>query len=382
MATFAIRGGCFVMADGLRGPGYLLIEDGKISAYLGEKPRCEVVDRGASWVAPGFVDTHIHGFGGHDVMDCDPKGLLAIARDIARHGTTSWLPTTLTSTAEKTRRACEAVAEASRADDPRAARIQGIFLEGPFFSGRRAGAQNAVHMCEPDVDLVLGWQEASGGLVRKSSHAPELSGSQAFARSMAKRGIVSAIGHSDATYDEALAAIEAGSSVFVHTFNAMSGLGHREPGMVGAAFDSDAYCELICDGLHVHPAAVRALCRAKGWGRVALVTDCLCCGGMPDGDYLLGDLPIRLDGGEARLLHGGNLAGSTLTLDQAVRNVVLWGVATPEQALRMASEVPARSCGIDDRCGVLAPGRAADVVLLDEGLNLADVLLDGVSVLG
>ncbi len=377
---FAIHASHFVLPDRTAGEGYLSVVDGKVGEWSAERPACEIVERAGSWVAPGFVDTHIHGFLDHDVMDCDADGVNEASLALASHGTTSWLPTTLTAPSEQIGRACASVRAAAdaRDDDFAGARIAGIFLEGPFFTEEHKGAQNPAYMCDASLEMVESWQEAAGGLIVKCSLAPERAGSAQFVADATAAGYVCAMGHSSATYEEGLAAVEAGATMFVHTYNAMSGLNHREPGLVGLAMSTtDTVAELIGDGHHVHPAAIRALVRAKGWQHVALVSDALRCAGMPDGDYMLGEFPIVLSGGAARLRDAGNLAGSVLTLDVAVRNMVEWGVAEPDEAMRMASEVPAASAGIGDVCGSLAEGRVADIVVLDESLALTDVFLGG-----
>lgn len=385
MGDFAIHAGRFVMPGSLAGPGYLAVVDGAFAGWSAEPPEgLEVVERPGAWVAPGYVDTHIHGFAGHDVMDCDAAGVNAASEALLRHGTTSWTPTTLTQPADEIERACASVAEAdaTRGEGFLGARVQGIFLEGPFFTEAHAGAQNPANMCDPDVGLLARWQAAARGLICECSLAPERDGSAEFCAMATDMGVACALGHSDATFEQAMGDVAAGAGVFVHTYNAMSGLNHRAPGMVGCAMASrDTVAELICDGLHVSPGAVAALVAAKGWSHVALVSDCLRCGGMPEGDYVLGDFPIRLAGGVARLVGEdgsvGNIAGSVLTLDQAVRNVVGWGVATAEQAIRMATEVPARSSGIDDCCGSLRMGRDADFNVLSPGLEVLETYLGG-----
>ena len=379
MTTFALHAEKIVLPEGVCGPGYLVVEDGRVAAFQHDAPGCEVVDHGDAWVAPGFVDTHIHGFADHDVMDCDPEGINVACQELARQGTTSILATTLTASIEQTREACAAVAQAAalRPEGFLGTRIQGIFLEGPFFTEKHKGAQNPKYLCDPSLDALDLWQDAAGGLIRKSALAPERDGSLDYVRGATRRGVVPAIAHTDATYEQARAAVEAGASVFVHTYNAMSGLTHRAPGVVGCAMTSDdAYAELICDGLHVSPVACKALIRAKGWERVLLISDCLRCGGMPEGDYLLGELPIRLAGGVARLRDEGNIAGSVLTMAGA--NVVDWGIVTAEQAIRMGTEIPARANGIDGSCGSIAPGRAADLVVLRPDLSLECTYLGGI----
>ncbi|SEH37859.1 MULTISPECIES: N-acetylglucosamine-6-phosphate deacetylase [Atopobiaceae] len=385
MSDFAIKADRFVLPGVLRGAGYLSVHDGTFGAWTAEAPAgYEIVDRTGSWVAPGYVDTHIHGFVDRDVMDCDPDGIDEASLALAKKGTTSWVPTTLTQPAGQIESACASVSEAAerRGEDFPGARIEGIYLEGPFFTAEHAGAQNPDNMCDPSVELLCSWQEAAHGLICKSAIAPERAGSERYCASLKAMGVAVALGHSSATCEEGLAAVAAGASLFVHVYNGMSGHHHREPGLVTAAMISrGTYAELICDGMHVTPAAIDALVRAKGWEHVCVISDCLRCGGMPDGDYTLGDFPVRLQGGIARLVQKdgslGNIAGSSATLAQEVRNLVEWGIVTPEQAIRMATEVPARSAGIDDVCGQMLPGRAADFNVLTQDLSVQETYLDG-----
>ena len=228
------------------------------------------------------------------------------------------------------------------------------------------------------LETLDAWQEQADGLIRKSALAPERAGSVEYIRGLAERAVVGAIGHTSSTYEECLAAVQAGASAFVHTFNGMDDLYHRTPGPVGCAMTTpETYSELICDGYHVHPAACGSLIAAKGWDHVALITDCLACGGLPDGDYMIGELPIELREGAAHLKDGDNLAGSTLTLAKAVRNVVEWGLVDASQALRMAGEVAARSARIIDRCGLIKEGRWADLVVFDDDLVLQETYVGG-----
>ena len=386
MCTFALKSDHVILPGGIDGFGYVLVRDGKILGVQVDDPApgVEVVDRMGYWVAPGYVDTHVHGFMDHDVMDCDPAGIEAISEGLVRHGTTSWLPTTLTASVEDTARACRSVLEAHARREPGfvGARVQGIFLEGPFFTEEHKGAQNPKYLMDPSVEAYDAWQAACGHLIKKSALAPERDHTAEYIHHVTADGCVAAIGHTSATYAEAAAAVLAGAKVFVHTYNAMSGLHHRDPGAVGCAMTSqDTFAELICDGQHVNPVAADALIRAKGWEHVFLITDCLRCGGMPDGDYFLGELPIVLSGGAAHLREGGNLAGSVLTMAHAVKNVVDWGLVTAEQAIRMATEVPARANDIADRCGSILPGRDADLVVLNADLTVAETYLAGEPVL-
>ena len=221
------------------------------------------------------------------------------------------------------------------------------------------------------------WQEASGHLIKKIALAPEREGVEEFVETITNEGVVVALGHSNATLKEATKAVDAGASVFVHAFNGMRELNHREPGMVGAMLTvKEIFAELIADGHHVHPKAVELLVQTIGYDKVALITDCMMAGGMPDGDYILGEFPVVVANGTARMKEG-NLAGSILKLYEGMRNVVKWGVATPYQAVMMASYIPAVSCNIADQCGSIQKGRAADFIVLDKEMNLVATYLDG-----
>lgn len=381
MSTYAIKAAKFLLPGTVMRGGYLTVEDGKFGFWSAEAPEgVEVVDYSGKWVAPGLVDTHIHGFYNHATTDCDPDGINASSRELARRGTTSWLPTTFTESVENIRAACAAIADADekRGEDFVGAHIQGIYLEGPFFTEKHVGAQNPAYLIAPSYEAFASWQEAAGGRIRKSALAAERDGAEEYVAKISAEGVVACVGHSDATYAEALAAVNAGATCFVHTYNGMRGLHHREPGIVGCAMTTpNTYAELICDGIHVNPAAVRAVVNAKGWQHVVLITDCLGPGGMPDGEYMSGGLPVVMRDGACYLRDGSSLAGSIATLATVVKNVYDWGVATAEEALRMATEVPARSAGIDGACGSIKPGRDADFIVLDSELSLEATYMAG-----
>ncbi len=221
------------------------------------------------------------------------------------------------------------------------------------------------------MEKLNAWQAAAHGLVKKIAVAPEYDGAVEFTAEAVKSGVVVALGHSAATCDQAQACLDAGAKVFVHTYNGMSGLHHREPGMVGAALSSQdkSYSELICDGHHVNPISAGIVMHAKGHEHVALITDCMCAGGMPDGDYFLGELPVVVAGGTARLKDGGSLAGSILNMKDGVKNVFDWGVASKAEAIYMATQAPAEANDIADQCGSIRPGRHADFVVLNPDLT-------------
>lgn len=388
MSSYAIKADKFFLPAGAAKGGYLTVSDGKFGVWSAESPEgVEVRDYTGSWIAPGMVDTHIHGFYGHATTDNDADGVNASSLALAKHGTTSWLPTTFTQSADDLAESCAAIAKAddARGADFLGARIQGIFLEGPFFTTKHVGAQNPKFLIDPSVEVFDRWQKASENRIVKSALAAEKPGALDYIAQLDAKGIVTAIGHSDATFDEALAAVNAGATCFVHTYNGMRGLHHREPGIVGCAMSTpDTYAEIICDGRHVKPAAIRALVQAKGWQHVVLITDCLGCGGLPEGNYMSGGLPVVLENNLCYLRNEdgskGSIAGSVLTLARGVKNMVDWEIVTADQAIRMATEVPARSAHVDGRCGFIKPGRDADFVVFDPELNLRETYVGGVSV--
>ena len=355
----------------------LEIKDGKIKA-IHEKANniSSCIDYGNAIIAPGFVDSHIHGYAGFDVMDKSEEALDNISQEILKTGVTSFLATTLTDTVENLNETVKLVGDYK--NKSKGAKIQGIFLEGPFFSLDYKGAQDSSCFLDPNIDILKKWQELSGGLIKKIALAPELKNSLDFIKEAKKMGIYTAIGHSNSKYEEAKSAIEAGASIFVHGYNAMSPLHHREAGLVGAMLTFDnSYAEIICDGQHVSPVAIDVLFRCKNKKNIALITDCMMAGGMKDGHYKLGNFDVNVENGSARLKNG-KLAGSTLKLIDAVKNIIAWGLASPFEAIQMASLIPAKSVGIDNLCGKIDLARDADLVILDNNnYDIKAVYLNG-----
>ena len=383
MGMYAIKADRFFLPAGVMQGGYLLVEDGLFGQWQADEPSCEIRDYAGKWITPGMVDTHIHGFYNYATTDNDAEGINISSTELARRGTTSWLPTTFTDSVDNIRDACAAIAEADeeRGPDFCGARIQGIYLEGPFFTMKHVGAQNPAYLIDPDVEVFEDWQEAAGGRIVKSAMAPERDGAAVYAAALDAKGVVTCVGHSDATYEECVAAVNAGASCFVHTYNGQRGLHHREPGVVGAAMSTPyTYAEIICDGKHVNPAAIKALLNAKGWQHTVLITDCLGCGGMPEGEYMSGGLPVVMKGNLCWLADESAIAGSVLTLAEGVKNMVDWGIASAEIAVRMATEVPARSARIDGKCGFIKPGRDADFCVFEPDMTLCETYVGGQSV--
>ena len=375
MSTYAIKADKFFLPAGPQLGGYLMVEDGVFGAWQADEPSCEIKDYTGSWIAPGMVDTHIHGFYNHSTTDNDPEGIDISSTELARRGTTSWLPTTFTDGVEQIKDACAAIAQADegRGPDFCGARIQGIYLEGPFFTMKHVGAQNPAYLIDPSEEVFDQWQEAAGGRIVKSAMAAERDGAAAYAAALNAKGVVTSIGHSDATYDECIAAINAGASCFTHTYNGQRGLHHREPGVPGAALtDERLYTEIICDGIHLHPDVIRLTVRAKGAEHAVMITDAMEAAGMPDGVYALGGQQVFVREGAARLA-SGVLAGSVLTMPVALHNMIhRFGIA-PETAVRMCTLTPAQSIG-EALAGRILPGSPAPLTMWDENWELSDVL--------
>jgi len=336
-------------------------------------------------VVPGFIDLHIHGAGGHDVMEGNARALDRIVSTVARHGTTSFVATTVTASVEDTYHSLEGIAryirnhenvEDSEKEGRLAAEILGVHLEGPFISKARRGVHPPDAIAKPSIEVLDKFVQATDGLIRILTIAPELPGAmQLIAHAVASK-IVVALGHTDADYDQARAAIEAGARHCVHFYNAMRPFTHRDPGIVGAILtDPDVTAEVIADLVHVAGPAIQVLIGTKGFDTVLLVSDGIAATGMPDGNYRLGNFEVNVKDGVARNSEG-KLAGSTLTLDRALRNVVALGVPLTD-AVRMATVLPARRLGLAGKKGIIAVGADADLVALTPDLRIAGVMTRG-----
>jgi N-acetylglucosamine-6-phosphate deacetylase len=379
--TYYIHADKFFLENVTEDGGYLEVQDnGKFGFYYAEneQPAGKILDYSGKWIAPGLVDTHVHGSLNEDVMRSDWDGVNRLAEGFLRSGVTSWLPTTYTAGADTLTRICQMFGTHKGAET--GAKIQGLHFEGPYFTAEHAGAENPKYLLDPDINQFNQWRDDSQGLLNKISLAPERKGSKEFIRAAVKEGVVVSLGHSSADYTQAKAGIEAGASMFTHTFNGMPDPSHHATSISNAAMAlNNVTAELICDGHHVNREMVRVLVKAKGPEHICLITDCMEAGMMPDGDYMLGELPVYVKDGMARLKDGDNLAGSILQLNTALKNVVDWNVATPEEAVMMASYVPAKSAHILDKCGSIAPDKAADFIVLNPDMTLSETYLDGKS---
>lgn len=355
--------------------GDIEIEDGKILRVGKDLPRKEedlAVDCAGSYtVVPGFVDVHIHGCADADTCDATREALEAMAAFLLAHGVTSFCPTTMTTSRETIQAALLAAKDMMDHPMEGGARVVGVNMEGPFIAKERKGAQKEEDILPPDFPLFQRFYEESGGIVRLVDVAPEQPGGLDFVEKASQLCTVS-IAHTTADYDQAKAAFDKGVTHATHLFNAMSGLHHRKPGVVGAVFDdSRVRGELICDGFHIHPAVLRAAFRLLG-DRALIVSDSMRANGMPEGEaFDLGGQMVTVHQGKA-LLPDGTIAGSVTNLHQEIKNLVSFGVPF-EQAVKAATLLPARAIGLDGEIGSIAPGKRADLVVLDENLDIAAV---------
>ncbi|WP_339222451.1 N-acetylglucosamine-6-phosphate deacetylase [Paenibacillus sp. FSL W7-1279] len=372
--------------NGIREDGVLAIQGESIS-YAGDasglpadlkQAAAEVIHQPDGYIIPGFIDIHVHGGNGEDFMDASKDVLDKITSFHSSQGTTAMLATTMTAPKAAIDHVLQEVNDYQSQGMPYT-RLVGVHLEGPFISPKWPGAQNPEHIVHANIDWLEEWVSTYPGLIRQVTLAPEREGALEAISWLNTHGIVAALGHTDATYEEVEAAVEAGLSHGVHTFNAMTGLHHRKPGVVGAMLSDDRLsCEIIADGIHVHPAAIRILARMKQDGNLILITDAMSATGMADGEYTIGDLPVVVENGIATLKSNrDSLAGSTLTMIKGFQLLVREVGLSIEQASRVGSLNPAAKIGIADLTGSLEAGKLADVLMLSSDLELQGVWIQG-----
>ncbi|GAB3273585.1 N-acetylglucosamine-6-phosphate deacetylase [Larkinella harenae] len=366
--------------------GTVVIQDGLIKGVHErdvEVPGATVLDAAGKYVAPGFVDIHVHGGGGYDFMDGTEEAFLKIAELHARYGTTSIVPTTLTAEKEDLLQTLD-VYEQARLNNHRGADFLGIHLEGPYFALSQRGAQDPRYIRNPDPGEYEEILAYSSSIVRWSA-APELEGAISFGRRLREKGILAAIAHTDAVYDDVLLAYENGYSLATHLYSAMSGVTRRNAFRYAGAIESalllDMDVEIITDGVHLPPALLKLVYKIKGADRTALITDAMRAAGMPEGESTLGSLKnglrVIVEDGVAKLPDRTSFAGSVATTNRLVRNMVQLADVSLLDAVRMASTTPARIMGVDHRKGILAPGKDADLVIFDDQIDIDATLVKG-----
>ncbi|MEV7202712.1 N-acetylglucosamine-6-phosphate deacetylase [Streptomyces griseoluteus] len=365
-----LTGGTVVLPTGEVPGGRLAVDGRRIAERAPEG--AEVLDVTGHWVVPGFVDLHNHGGGGAAFSGGAEDALTAV-RTHREHGTTTLVASTVTDDLDVLARQAGMLAELAEQGD-----IAGVHFEGPFISPCRKGAHSEALLRDPDPAEVRKLVDAARGHAKMVTLATELPGGLDSVRLLAEQGVIAAVGHTDASYEQTVAAIDAGATVATHLFNAMPPIGHRDPGPITALLeDGRVTVELINDGTHLHPAALQLAFHHAGAGRVAFITDAMDAAGSGDGRYLLGPLEVEVRDGVARLVEGGSIAGSTLTLDRAFRRAVTVDGLPVTDVVRALSANPARLLGMADRVGSLEPGRDADLVLLDGDFALKGVMRRG-----
>ena len=360
----------------------VIVEDGHITALRSrndvEIPAGRLLNFPDLILAPGFIDIHIHGGAGRDAMEADESALAQIERQLVKHGVTAYLPTTVTASQEKILKALSGLGKliGTANENPGRAVPLGIHLEGPFISHEKRGVHPPQDLLPPSPQALDRFWQASAGNIRMMTIAPELPGAVETIRYARSLGVHSSLGHSNATYQEAQSGISAGADHATHTFNAMRALDHRDPGILGAVLENNELtADIIADGIHVHPSVLELFLRAKGADRAILITDAISATGMPDGVYSLGGLEVRVSNG--RCEYQGKLAGSVLTLDRAIRNVMSFAGWQLQQAVKLATLNPAHRLGISDQRGLLASGRRADLVVLTPEGQVAHTIIGG-----
>ncbi|AIF52861.1 N-acetylglucosamine-6-phosphate deacetylase [Pelosinus sp. UFO1] len=370
----AIRNGKIITLQGILHNQAVIFEE-KILGIVPEEQLSqytidELLDADGRYVSPGFIDVHVHGCNGFDTMDEEEKALAAISKGVLQTGVTSFMPTTMTMPFARIEQSMERIRQAMK--ESSGAEVLGCHMEGPFINENYKGAQDKRFIMAPDIEKIEPYLDC----IKIITIAPEIGESHDFIEACTKRGLVVSIGHSSATYEQTMKAIDAGVSHMTHIFNALPPLHHRFPGAIGAAMDSDIVCELIVDNLHVHPAMQRILLKVKGLENIILITDAMRASLLGEGQYDLGGQNVIVKQGEARLADGV-IAGSVLTLNRGVRNFMENKGIDLVSAISLVTLNPARELGVLDRKGSIEVGKDADLVVFDEELNIFATFVGG-----
>ncbi|WP_407083866.1 N-acetylglucosamine-6-phosphate deacetylase [Photobacterium leiognathi] len=377
MMRFALHPQRIFTPTGIAYNQYVIVNDGKIEAITETKPLdCDVTELEGQTLVPGFIDIHIHGRAGADVMDATPQALQTIADALPKTGVVAWVGTTVTAPWQDIINALQQVREFCQQPKQVGAKLLGSFLEGPYFTEAYRGSHPTQYLQAPSIAALAELKEVAGDSLIRVALAPEYQGSDEAIQWLTAQGIKTSVAHTSANFEQVTTAHQHGADCGVHLFNGMSGLHHREPGCAGAVLFHDMLAELIADGIHVHPVMMQLAYRMKGYQQLALITDCMRAGGLSDGKYQLGAQMITVTNGEART-DDGSLAGSTCSLDQALRNMIMLAGVPEWEAVQMATSVPAKYVGIDDKLGFIKPGYNASFALLDPQFQIQATLIDG-----
>ncbi|MCK8059381.1 MULTISPECIES: N-acetylglucosamine-6-phosphate deacetylase [unclassified Fusibacter] len=370
MKKIIINGICLIGDELISGKGLVFSDKIEGLLALDELPEdAELIDARGAYVLPGFIDIHVHGMGGYDTMDATKEALDTLSTEMVKHGVTSFLATTVTHELEKVKKAIDNVRMHRKG--VQGAKCHGIHLEGPFINPLKKGAHDEKFILTPDADVF----KDDADVIRLVTYAPELDPEGTMLEWSKATGIKLSLGHSNASYAQAMDAFKKGVHSVTHIFNAMTGLHHREPGVVGAAFNADVYTELIADDIHVNPVLYQTLFKQKGNKRLMLITDCMCAGGMPAGKYSLGTLNVVVDH-EKATLEDGTLAGSILTLNHALKHFVKHSEEPLGSVMSMMGENQAELLDMKG-IGQLKKGFYADIVLMNESFEVLQTYVNG-----